>query len=325
MKSILLTGGAGYIGAHTAYLLTQQDYHVIILDSFLHGKHAPMPWATVIQGDYADQLILRDIFSRYQIETVMHFAALIEVGESVKKPREFYENNVVKTIRLLNAVCDAGVQRFIFSSSCAVYGIPQYIPIDEHHPCAPTNPYGKTKLVIDYALQDYAKSYGLNFVSLRYFNAAGAWPEKGLGESHHPETHVIPLLLRAIEQGIPFLIFGDDYETSDGTCVRDYVHVRDIAHAHLLALQYLERGGSSDFFNLGSGVGFSVKQLVECAERITKRKAYLCIQSRRDGDVPVLLANAVKIERILGWKQTHSDIETIIASAYEWEVMLGKK
>lgn len=324
-KSILIVGGAGYIGSHTAYLLAQSGYQVIIVDSFLHSQVFDVSWATVIKADFADPMILKSIFSRYHLDAVMHFAALIEVGESVKKPREFYDNNVVKVVRLLDTMLAAGVRRFIFSSSCAVYGIPHYVPMDERHSHAPINPYGKTKLVVDYMLQDYAKSYGLDFVSLRYFNAAGAWPEQGLGECHNPETHVIPLLFQALTTGKPFSIFGDDYNTADGTCVRDYIHVRDIAQAHVLALRSLEQDGNSAIFNLGSGTGFSVAQLITAAERIANCKAHVVIKPRRDGDVPVLVADPAHVKAVLGWQPEYSDLHTMLASAYSWQTMKEMK
>ena len=249
----------------------------------------------------------------------MHFAAFIEVGESVKHPQRFYENNVVKTLKLLNFMRKHDVNKFIFSSSCAVYGEPIQIPMDESHPFAPISPYGKNKLTVEFALQDYAQAYDLKYVSLRYFNAAGATPEAGLGEQHNPETHIIPLMLRAIKNGTTFKVFGTDYDTPDGTCIRDYIHVRDIASAHVLALEYLEKTGSTDAFNLGSGRGFSVKEMIEAAQEICNKKMILKYEKRRAGDPAILLANPTKIKSLLGWKPTNSSLTTILQSALAWE------
>lgn len=318
-KTILVVGGAGYIGSHTSYLLHTHGYNVIVIDSFLHNQEFNQPWATLIKSDFADQQALDLIFSKHQIDCVMHFAAFIEVGESVKKPREFYQNNVVKTLTLLNSMLEHEVKNFIFSSSCAVYGVPQKLPLEETHPLSPVNPYGKNKLALEYALQDYSAAYDLKYVSLRYFNAAGAYPEMKLGEQHVPETHIIPLLLRAAQNNNVFNIFGDDYPTTDGSCIRDYIHVMDIALAHILAYKYLEAGNKSNSFNLGSESGFSVKQLINEAEKICNRKIKSQTHSRRPGDVPILIANSAKAESVLGWKPQHSDIQNILKSAFAWE------
>jgi len=271
------------------------------------------------QADFADAQTLNHIFSTYSIHAVMHFAAFIEVGESVKRPADFYHNNVTKTLQLLDVMRHYDVNKFIFSSSCAVYGIPQQLPLTEAHPFAPINPYGKNKLVIEYALQDYAVAYGLQSVSLRYFNAAGALPERGLGEVHQPETHVIPLLLRAIQNKTVFKIFGDDYPTHDGTCVRDYVHVLDIAQAHVLALQYLDDTGNSNAFNLGSETGYTVRELVEQAQNVCGQAVRLEICPQRPGDVPVLVADATKAKTMLGWRPMHSELHKILESAWMFE------
>lgn len=321
-KRILVVGGAGYIGSHTAWLLYQHGYDVIILDALLHQQEFKHNWATLIKGDFADQKILKDIFTKYKIDTVMHFAAFIEVGESVKNPKDFYNNNVTKTLMLLDTMLEHNIKKFIFSSSCAVYGIPQKLPLDEVHPLAPVNPYGKNKLVIEFALQDYHAAYNLNYVSLRYFNAAGSFFEQGLGEQHSPETHVIPLLLRAAMQHKEFFIFGDDYSTIDGTCVRDYVHVLDIAQAHILAYNYLEKHEKSNSFNLGSENGNTIKELIKQTEQICKTKIKTKIYPRREGDVASLVANSNKAQQVLGWEAKNSNLENILKSAYEWELIL---
>lgn len=378
-KTILVVGGAGYIGSHTAYLLEQAGFQVIILDNLLHGQ-APHPsirlssehrcfppfgtmflhrdercqeigtsgveeldrtcienpfvpiensknssggksnGSTFIKADFADHQVLSTIFSSHNIHAVMHFAAFIEVGESVKRPADFYHNNVTKTLQLLDVMRQYDVNKFIFSSSCAVYGIPQQLPLTETHPFAPINPYGKNKLVIEYALQDYATAYGLQSVSLRYFNAAGALPELGLGEQHQPETHVIPLLLRSIKNKTQFNIFGDQYPTRDGTCVRDYVHVLDIAQAHVLALHYLDVTGKSDAFNLGSETGYTVRELIMHAQSVAQLPVTADVCPARAGDVPVLVADATKAKTVLGWKPEHSDINNIMKSAWQWEM-----
>ncbi len=323
-RTVLVVGGAGYIGSHTCWLLHEQGYEVVILDALLHNQKFTHSWAKLIKGDFADQKLLKDIFTNYKIDTVMHFAAFIEVGESVKKPKDFYHNNVTKTLTLLDTMLEYNVKKFIFSSSCAVYGVPQKLPLDEAHPMAPINPYGKNKLAIEFVLQDYHTAYNLNYVSLRYFNAAGAHFEQGLGEQHTPETHVIPLLIRAAMQDKEFFIFGDNYPTHDGTCVRDYVHVLDIAQAHILAYNYLEKHGKSNSFNLGSQNGNTIKELIKQIEQICKKKIKTKYWPRREGDVPILVANSNKAQQELGWEAKLSDLENILKSAYEWELILKK-
>lgn len=322
-RSVLVVGGGGYIGSHTSWLLHENGYDVVVLDALFHGQAFNQPWATLFKSNFADEKVLSYIFTNYKIDCVMHFAALIEVGESVKKPREFYQNNVVKTLTLLNSMLDHGVDKFIFSSSCAVYGVPQKTRLDENHAFAPINPYGKNKLAVEFALQDYSAAYRLKYVALRYFNAAGAFFEKGLGEQHVPETHAIPLLLRAAMTEKNFYIFGDDYPTSDGSCIRDYVHVLDIAQAHISAYRYLEENARSDCFNLGSEKGFSVKQLVNAAEKVCGLKVKTEICPRRPGDVPILIADSAKAKSILGWEPKHSDLNNILNSAFEWEKWLS--
>lgn len=318
-KAILVLGGAGYIGSHTSYLLSKLGYEVIIIDKLLHGQTFDHSWAKLIKADFADEEVLNVVFDKFNIEAVMHFAAFIEVGESVKRPADFYENNVVKTLKFLNFMLKKNVKNFIFSSSCAVYGDPIKIPMDEDHPTNPVSPYGKNKLVVEYALQDYADAYGLQYVSLRYFNASGALGNQNLGEQHNPETHIIPLMLRAIKNKKPFKIFGTDYDSVDGTCVRDYIHVLDIANAHILALQYLNDGNKSDCFNLGTGNGLTVQQMINAAEKITCQKLITQNFDRRAGDSTALVADYSKAKKVLGWEPESSDIDFILKTAWEWE------
>ena len=320
LPEILITGGAGYIGSHTAYLLTQQGYKVIVLDKYVHNQHFNPSWATVIKKDFADAETLEQIFSTYNTSAVMQFAAFIEVGESIKNPLKFYENNVSKTITLFNAMRTHEINKFIFSSSCAVYGMPQQLPLTEDHAKNPISPYGKTKFMIETILEDMHQTYDFNnYVSLRYFNAAGALPEEQLGEQHKPETHIIPLLLRAAQNGLPFNIFGNDYETKDGTAIRDYLHVLDIAQAHLAALQHLENGHPSDCFNLGTGKGFSVKEMVDAVENICRTSIKTVWQERRPGDPAVLVADPTKAQTILKWNPKYSDLEFILKSALAFD------
>lgn len=319
LGTILCTGGAGYVGSHAAYLAAQQGYRVIILDNLLHGQQFKFPWATCIKGDYGDETLLKDLFRKEKIDAVMHFASYIEVGESVKDPAKYYTNNVAKTLTLLAVMQQYFVTSFIFSSSCAVYGPPQEVPIPETHPRLPVSPYGKTKNTIEYILEDYAVAYGLNYIALRYFNASGATPERSLGEEHDPETHLIPLLLRAMSAKNPFYIFGADYPTPDGTAIRDYIHVLDIADAHLRALRHLMVNGVSDVFNLGTGIGFSVAQIVTAAENIFETKINTVIAPARAGDVARLVANPNKAHLLLGWEPRSSSLEFILKSAYRWE------
>jgi UDP-glucose 4-epimerase len=318
-KTILLTGGLGYIGSVTAHVLHTLGYDVVIIDRCIYQQKVLLPWAHIVIDDIGNLEALNMIFSRYHIDAVMHFAGLIEVGQSVKSPDSFYHTNVIKTIQLLDAMRQHNVDSFIFSSSCAVYGNPVYVPMDEKHSFGPINPYGKTKLAVEYVLNDYAQAYGLRSVALRYFNAAGALSEYGLGENHNPETHVIPLLLRAALQRKPFMIFGTDYDTADGSCVRDYVHVYDIARAHVLALEYLWNGGRSDAFNLGTGVGYTVQQLIASAQNICKIPITIKAMPRRAGDAAVLVANAHKAKTVLGWQPVRSDLQMILRDAWEWE------
>lgn len=318
-KTILVTGGAGYIGSHIGYLLAQRGYKVLILDTFLHKQTFAPSWATIMRVDFADEAVLQTLFKQHTIEAVIHCAALIEVGESVKRPQDFYETNVSKVLTLLRVMRSYHINSFIFSSSCAVYGNPIKLPLDEEHPKNPVSPYGRTKLMVEYMLQDFAQAYELRFVSLRYFNAIGALPEHELGEQHEPETHLMPLIMRAIIARTPVKIFGTDYGTRDGTCVRDYVHVLDIARAHLCALDYLNAGGVSDYFNLGTGHGYTVQEMIYAAQEVCGEQALIEYHARRSGDAAVLVAHPAKAEKYLGWKALHTDVKTLLQSAYTWE------
>ncbi len=318
-RAVLVTGGAGFIGSHTAYLFAQLGIPVIILDDLRHGYEVDFPWARVFRGDYSDAVLLKQIFTKYEIELVVHCAASIEVGESEKNPREYYDNNVTKTIKLLDTMLAHGVKQLVFSSSCAVYGDPVTLPITEDHQRNPVSVYGNNKLCIELVLEDYARVYGLQFVALRYFNAAGGIPHVVPGERHNPESHLIPLLLRAMHAGKTFALFGDDYPTPDGSCVRDFVHVVDIADAHVKAYRYLQAGRTSGFFNLGTGKGYSVKQIIATAEQISNMKAVVEVLPRRLGDAAQLVADATRARTLLEWVPQHSDIVTLVTSALAWE------
>jgi UDP-glucose-4-epimerase GalE len=324
-QTILVTGGAGYIGSHTAWQLSQQGYHVIIVDNFVHNQPWNHSWATVIRGDIGNQQLLEQIFTAYSVTAVMHFAAFIEVGRSVTNPAACYQNNVVNTIKLLDAMRNHQVNYFIFSSSCAVYGTPQKLPLTEDHPKSPISPYGASKLMIEQILHDYAHAYDMRFVALRYFNAAGALPEYNLGEYHEPETHVIPLLLRAAMNNISFNVFGTDHATPDGTCIRDYVHVLDIADAHIKALAYLQAENLSDCFNLGTGKGFSVQELITATEELIHTKLAVNYTEKRPGDPALLVADPSKAYTTLGWQPKHSSLKNILRSAYEFELQNKSK
>ncbi|MFH1334392.1 MAG: UDP-glucose 4-epimerase GalE [Pseudomonadota bacterium] len=320
MTKILVVGGAGYIGSHMADLLVKKSYQTTVLDNLSTGYRDSVLDAEFVLGDLSNTVFLNDLFQRYSFDAVMHFASFIQVGESVIHPAKYYQNNVVNTLNLLNAMVLHDVKRFIFSSSAAVYGNPRYTPIDEKHPCEPINPYGKSKWMVEQILEDYEKAYGLHSVSLRYFNAAGADPEGRLGERHNPETHLIPLLLQtASGRREVFNLYGTDYETKDGTCIRDYIHVCDLVQAHLLALQYLKDKQQSAAFNLGNGEGFSVREVIDVAEQVVGKKLPIKTTARRLGDAAVLVADSSRAKRDLKWKPKYSDLKTIIQHAWLWE------
>jgi UDP-glucose-4-epimerase GalE len=327
--AILVVGGAGYIGSHAARALRRSGYEVVIYDNLSTGFRRLAQGFELVEGDIADDVRLRPVLAR--VDAVMHFAAHAYVGESVEDPRKYFGNNVVRALRLLNSVLDAGIRRFVFSSSCAVYGVPEKIPILEQTPRAPVNPYGASKLFFENALEAYGRAYGLRSVSLRYFNAAGADDSENdsgeIGEMHDPETHLIPLALAASAAHAPELqVYGSDYPTPDGTCVRDYIHVNDLADAHVRALQYLEthrpeksrdENGNSLAINLGTGRGHSVLEIIQAAENATGRQVRRTIGPRRPGDPPVLVADAAKAQQVLGWS-AQRDLADIVSSAWMW-------
>lgn len=316
---VLVTGGAGYIGAHAVRELKKEGDEVVVFDNLVYGHRELAQGARLIIGELENVALLREVFAEHQFDAVMHFAAFAYVGESVENPAKYYRNNVVATLNLLDAMREAKVNRVIFSSTCATYGEPKEVPIAESHPQNPINPYGASKVMVERILHDYSVAYGLKYVALRYFNAAGADESGEIGEDHNPETHLIPLVLdAALGKRKHISIYGTDYNTPDGTCIRDYIHVTDLANAHVLGLKYLEKGGASDVFNLGNGNGFSVREVIETAGRITGRKIPFVESARRSGDPAKLIGSAEKATQVLGWKPKFNQLETIIATAWKW-------
>lgn len=321
MGSIMVAGGAGYIGSHCLWHLRQQGHDAFAYDNLSEGHREAVLDADLVEGDLADTDKVRATLKERDVEVVFHFAADCYVGVSVENPAKYYENNVVTTKRLLDTMREADVKRFVFSSTCATYGNPQQELMDESHPQHPINPYGFTKLVVEQMLKDYAHAYGMEWVALRYFNAAGAHPEGMIGEDHDPETHLIPLVLQvALGQRDHIKVFGGDYDTPDGTCIRDYIHILDLADAHLRALEYMRKGGASTAFNLGNGAGYSVLELIEVAEKVTGKAIKREIAPRRAGDPPRLVGNAARAKEVLGWKPQYGELEKIIESAWAWHV-----
>ena len=319
MKSVLVTGGAGYIGSHTVKELLRKGWPVVVFDNLSSGRREFAAGAELVVGDLRDRAVLQNVLSGRPFAAVLHFASLIQVGESYADPRKYYEHNLTTSLNLLGAAIDAGVRAFIFSSTAAVYGVPETVPILEEHPLRPFNPYGQTKAVVEAMLRDYDRAYGLRYVSLRYFNASGADPDGALGECHDPETHLIPnALLAALGRRPALDVFGTDFPTPDGTAVRDYIHVSDLAAAHVLALDYLLSGGASQAVNLGTSRGYSVREVLARAEAVTGRAVPSVDRPRREGDVPILLASSAKAEKILGWTRRFSDLDTILATAWAW-------
>ena len=322
MKKILVTGGAGYIGSQMVDLLVEHGFEVIVLDSLVTGfREAVVAKAKLVVGDFGDRKLLDKLFSQNEFAAVMHFAAFIEVGESVNNPTKYYQNNVENTLHLLAAMAKYKVNNLIFSSSAAIYGQPEYTPLDESHPKNPINPYGRSKLIIEEILPDYDKAYGLKSISLRYFNAAGADPKGRFGPRHTPASHLIPLVLQAAsghKENIK--VFGTDYETSDGTCIRDYIHVLDLCEAHLLALKKLFNGGATNAYNLGNGNGFSVFEVIETAKKVTQRPFNVIKYERRPGDAAILIADAKKAQQELDWKPKYPELEAIVKHAWQWEL-----
>jgi UDP-glucose 4-epimerase len=318
-ENILVVGGAGYIGSHMCKHLFRRGYQPIVLDSLICGHRQAVKWGPFFRGSMSDGNLLRKIFSDHPIAAVMHFAAFCYVGESVAEPAKYYENNVAGTVALLKVMLEKRVSRFIFSSSCATYGEPTEIPIREDHPLRPISPYGRTKLMVEEILEDFRDAYGLESVSLRYFNAAGADPDGELGEHHDPETHLIPLVLQtALGQRPRIDIFGDDYATKDGTCIRDYIHVEDLARAHLNGLEKLLSGEPGGQYNLGNGAGHSVREVIEMARRITGKTIPARVEQRRKGDPAVLISSSEKAIRRLGWRPQFPGLEAVIETAWNW-------
>lgn len=321
--NILVVGGAGYIGSHMVKRLCG-DHAVTTLDDLSTGFGDAVTGGTLVAGSLADTALLDGVFAAGRFDAVMHFASFIQVGESVAQPSKYYTNNLVNTLNLLNAMVAHGVSRFVFSSTAAIFGEPQYVPIDENHAIAPINPYGASKAMVEQVLRDYDKAYRLRSVCLRYFNACGADPEGELGERHEPETHLIPLALQAVSgRRGPLTVFGRDYDTPDGTCIRDYVHVADLCEAHVKALEWLHAGGVSQAFNLGNGAGFSVAEVVDAVGRVTGTPVPVVEGARRAGDPARLVADAHLAHRLLGWAPLYGDLDTIISHAWRWEQKMG--
>jgi len=319
MKKVLVVGGAGYIGSHMVKLLLDDGLDTVTLDNLSQGHREVVLGGAFIEGDLADRALLEDLFREHDLDGVMHFAANALVGESVENPAKYYRNNVVNTLNLLEAMVGHGVRAFIFSSTCAVYGEPQYVPMDEKHPRAPINPYGRSKQMVEEILADFDGAHGLQSVCLRYFNAAGADPEGRIGECHDPETHLLPLTLQAATGEREHIsILGQDYDTPDGTCIRDYIHVVDLCLAHLLALEKLWDGAGSAVYNLGNDQGFSVREVIETAEKVTGRTIPIVDGARRPGDPERLVADSRRAREELGWAPSYPDLETIIQHAWQW-------
>jgi len=316
---ILVTGGAGYIGSHTVKELEKQNYEVIIFDNLSTGRKELVKGRKLIIGDLKNINDIKKVFKEYKFDAIMHFASLIQVGESYKNPLKYYRENILNSLNLLQTMVEEGVNYFIFSSSAAVYGVPKFTPISEDHPLNPVNPYGETKFFVEKMLQNFDRAYGLKYVSLRYFNAAGADPDGELGELHEPETHLIPnILLFLLGKKERFEIYGDDFPTPDGTAIRDYIHVTDLARAHILALERLLEIKKSEVFNLGIKKGYSVLEVVKEVEKVTGKRVEYTIKPRREGDVPVLIASEERARKELNWKPQYSDLKTIIQTAWHW-------
>ena len=320
MKTILVAGGAGYIGSHTVKFLQNLGYKVVVLDNLVYGHIEAVLTEDFERIDLENKDAIDAIFKKYKIDAVIHFAGYTYVGESVLNPKKYYQNNVVNTINLLDSMIENNVKNIVFSSTCATYGNPQYTPIDEKHPQNPINPYGQTKLMTEKIMADYDKAYGLKYITLRYFNAAGGDAEGQLGESHNPETHLIPLVLQVAKgERTNITVFGTDYDTEDGTCIRDYIHVEDLANAHMLAVEKLFNDGQSDCINLGTGIGTSVKEIIDAVEKVTGKTVPVVYGERREGDPAKLYAANAKAKEVLGWEPKYTEICDIIKTAWLWE------
>ncbi|MGN8770798.1 UDP-glucose 4-epimerase GalE [Paenibacillus barengoltzii] len=317
--AILVTGGAGYIGSHTVAALLEQGREVVVIDNLQTGHREALLGGKLYEGDLRDKPLLAKLFAENEIEAVIHFAANSLVGESMKDPVKYFDNNVYGTLCLLDAMDQANVRKIVFSSTAATYGEPEKVPIEESDPTRPTNVYGETKLTMERMMAWFDQVLGIKYVSLRYFNAAGAHESGKIGEDHRPESHLIPLIIQAaLGQRPSIQVFGDDYNTGDGTCIRDYIHVSDLADAHLRAVDHLLGGGESDVFNLGNGQGFSVKEVIETVKQVTGRDFPVVISPRRAGDPAVLIASSDKARRVLGWNPTRNKLSSIIESAWQW-------
>lgn len=321
--NVLVVGGAGYIGSHAAKGLFKAGFNPVVFDNLSRGNREALKWGDFVEGSLGDRKALDRVFSTRKIEAVMHFAAYALVGESVEKPGMYYQNNVAATVNLLDAMARAGCRKFIFSSTCAIYGEPERVPLTEDHPCRPINPYGRSKLMVEEILKDFEKAEGVNHVCLRYFNAAGADPDCETGERHDPETHLIPLAIEAaMGKRPPLKVFGEDYPTPDGTCLRDYIHVTDLSDAHLLALNHLLNGGGSRSFNLGNGNGYSVRQILNAVERALGKPVPHTMTGRRVGDPAILVGSSDLIRRELGWKPNFAEIDFIVETAARWHAKI---
>ncbi len=320
LARILITGGAGYIGSHAVKILGEKGYTILVYDNLSKGHRDAVLHGDLIVGDLGDTELLDSTITEFQPDAVMHFASFIEVGESVREPLKYYHNNAVNTINLLQVLIKHRVDNFIFSSSAAVYGNPAKIPITEDAPMRPINPYGRAKAFVEDVLQDLSASAQFRAVSLRYFNAAGAHPSGRIGERHDPESHIIPLILKTAKKKRDCVkIYGTDYPTPDGTCIRDYIHVQDLVNAHLLALEYLLDGGKSDVFNCGYGHGYSVREVIKAAKKVTNMEILVQETERRSGDPPLLVADNSKLKQMLRWNPKHDDLNYIIRTAWDWE------
>jgi UDP-glucose-4-epimerase GalE len=317
-RKILVTGGAGYIGSHTVQLLLEQGYDVAVVDNLSKGYRRNVPAGRLFAMNLADTKALTELMRQTRTEAVIHFAAFISVGESMREPEAYFANNTCASLSLLTAMLRAGVRHLVFSSTAAVYGNPHATPILETFPIQPVNPYGESKVMVETLLRWFGGIHRLTSVSLRYFNASGCDPQGRLGEEHEPETHLIPLLLRAVATGEPVTVFGDDYNTPDGTCIRDYIHVLDLAQAHILALEYLMEGGASDQFNVGTGTGHTVMEAIRAVEEVTGQKVPYVIGPRREGDPPALVASSDKLRSKLGWSPKYADLRTIVEHAWNF-------
>lgn len=318
-KTILVTGGAGYIGAHTCKVLAAGGFTPVVVDNLSTGHPEAVKWGPFEQGDIADARFLDQVFTRYKPSSVVHFAAFSQVGESTSDPGKYYRNNVGGSLSLVEAMARNGVKQIVFSSTAATYGLPRSVPMTEENPQNPINPYGRSKLMVEHILKDFQASHGIRHVALRYFNAAGADPDGEIGEDHQPETHLVPIVLdAALGRRRQVTVYGEDYPTPDGTCIRDYVHVMDLAQAHVLALKHLDGLGASLQVNLGNGQGYSVRQVIKVAENITGIPIDFAVGDRRDGDPPRLVADAFWAKETLGWEPKYTSLEIIVQHAWDW-------